>query len=772
MQDLRRCGRMAWLSLSLWLGLSASASAVTPEPALVPRPTALQQGSGEFVLGERVAIHALDAQAHAVAQQLRQSLAAHGLTLSVHERAPALGQASIQLATVAASSDDPRDSEAYTLEIDADGIHIQAPPTGQFYALQTLSQLLAQAGANAGALRLPYLRIDDRPRFRYRGMHLDVGRHLYPVDYIKRQLDWMARYKLNTFHWHLTEDQGWRIEIKRYPKLTEVGAWRDGTSVDRNDMSRDDGVRYGGYYTQDEVREVVAYAAQRHITVIPEIEMPGHSMAALAAYPELACTPGPFEVGTTWGVYEDIYCPKEQTFEFLQNVLDEVIALFPGEYVHIGGDEAPKTRWKDSAVAQAVIRHEGLKDEHELQSWFIRRIERFLHTRGRRLIGWEEILEGGLAPDATVMSWRGEAGGIAAARQGHDVIMTPTQCCYFDYGQGPEQGEAWGPGGELTLARVYAYDPVPAALSPQQAMHVLGVQGNVWTEWLRTPEMVDYMSYPRMLALAEVAWTPQHRRAFDDFQHRLSPHYRRLAAAGIHYRVPDPLGLRDMLQLDREDFVVELQPGETDAHLYYTVDGSTPDASSPRYREPLKLRVPLERSLTLKVRTVTAEGRSSGVKSATLRNRDYLPSQPPPAMLRPGMEWQMHEGVFSSIDALEASPVIERGVTLDWDPSRYGRDEAFGLVFGGWLRVPEDGVYRFATQADDRSRLYIDGEAVVRNDSHDQTVQGDVPLRRGWHRLRLAFYQRYGGIGLNVYWARADGELQALSPAQLSHQGE
>ncbi|HJS48279.1 MAG TPA: beta-N-acetylhexosaminidase, partial [Gemmatimonadales bacterium] len=435
--------------------------------------------------------------------------------------------------------------EAYRLEVGPDGVVISASdPAGLFYGVQTLRQLLPPGRPAAGPLLLPAVLIEDRPRFRWRGLHLDVGRHFQPVGFVKRYIDLLAAAKLNTFHWHLTEDQGWRIEIKRYPRLTDVGAWRRETMVGKNfDPYLGDGTRHGGFYTQDEIREVVAHAAARFVTVVPEIEMPGHSLAALAAYPELACTPGPFEVGTTWGVFDDIYCPTEETFAFLEGVLEEVLGLFPSSFIHVGGDEAPKARWEASPVAQEVIRREGLADEHQLQSWFIRRMERWLAARGRRLIGWDEILEGGLPPGATVMSWRGTAGGIEAARQGHDVVMTPTSHLYLDYYQGDPAGEPLAIGGNLPLEKVYGFEPVPVELDSAEARHVLGAQGNVWTEYLKTPAAVEYMAWPRALALAEITWSPRERRAWPGFVARLPASLAWLRAWEVNYRVPKELGV-------------------------------------------------------------------------------------------------------------------------------------------------------------------------------------------------------------------------------------
>jgi len=360
---------------------------------------------------------------------------------------------------------------------------------------------------------------------------------MFPVEFVKRYIDLLAMLKMNVFHWHLTEDQGWRIEIKRYPELTRIGSRRSSSPVP-GDPSQQDGKPYAGFYTQDEIRQVVAYAAERHVNVVPEIEMPGHSMAALASYPELGCTGGPYQVRTQWGIEEDVYCAgNEEVFEFLENVLDEVLDLFPSPFIHVGGDECPKSRWRECPKCQARIKEENLADEDELQSYFIRRIENYLSNRGRRLIGWDEILEGGLAPGATVMSWRGTEGGIRAAQSGHDVVMTPFTHCYFDYYQSEDhENEPAGIGGYLPLETVYAYEPVPEELTPEQGEHILGAQGNVWTEYIFSPAQVEYMAYPRAIALAEVVWTPAEGRDYPDFLRRLEPYLLRLDRMGVNYR--------------------------------------------------------------------------------------------------------------------------------------------------------------------------------------------------------------------------------------------
>ncbi|MGC4099751.1 beta-N-acetylhexosaminidase [Ferruginibacter sp.] len=430
---------------------------------------------------------------------------------------------------------------AYNLTADKKGIYIAGDnEEGVFYGVQTLIQLIERPKTKAivkvnTTLNVPYVTIQDHPRFAYRGLHLDVARHFFPVSYVKKYIDYLAAYKYNTFHWHLTDDQGWRIEIKKYPLLTSVGGYRNGTIIGRYPGKGNDGLTYGGYYTQEQVKEIVQYAAERYITVIPEIEMPGHASAAIAAYPQLSCFPDsstktgktPWsgskqgkQVQQTWGVFEDVFAPTDYTFNFLQDVLDEVMPLFPSKYIHIGGDECPKESWKRSPFCQQLIKDNNLKDEHGLQSYFIQHMEKYINSKGKQIIGWDEILEGGLAPNATVMSWRGEEGGIEAAKQNHDVIMTPGAYCYLDHSQSRNE-DSVTIGGYLPLDKVYNYEPVPAVLNAAQAKHVLGAQGNLWTEYIGNPAKVEYMIFPRMIALSEVLWSPKEKRNWKDFERRL-----------------------------------------------------------------------------------------------------------------------------------------------------------------------------------------------------------------------------------------------------------
>ena len=512
-------------------------------------------------------------------------------------------------------------AEGYRIDISARRAQLTAgDEAGFFYGLQTLFQMADQRG------NLPCAAIEDYPRYRYRGLHLDVCRHFFPVKFIKHYLDWMASCKLNTFHWHLTDDQGWRIEIRRYPRLTQIGGYRTQTQIGgfhEDPITYEQG-RYGGYYTQDEIREVVAYAAERHITVIPEVEMPGHAMAALAAYPELACGHGPkhFETSGRWGVLDDVFCPgKEQTFEFLEGVLDEVLELFPSKFIHIGGDECPRVRWKECPDCQARLAAEGLKDESGLQAYLTRRIGRYLASKGRRLIGWDEILEGGLAPDAVVMSWRGTKGGIAAARQQHEVIMTPSTYLYFDKKATDSYDEPVSLSSSLLpLEKIYGYDPAEG-IAPEDRRYLLGVQANLWTEFIWTEGRVSFQLLPRIYALSEIAWSPVERKSWEEFSEvRLPAHLARIDATGEPYRLPAPLGIENGTS-EGESFSFAIRPPFPGCKVCYTLNGAVPQDFDREMPETFGIAVPRGEQRTLRCVTIAPSGRRSTVTTVVLTNQ-------------------------------------------------------------------------------------------------------------------------------------------------------
>ena len=590
---------MKKLLLTLAAGIVlCSCGSHDPQIAIVPYPNHLETGRGTYRVTDRPVT--CDSRTDERTQRAVVGFAARLATVTggtnpvtVADEVPASG---IRFVT-----DESLPAEGYELNVDGEGIEVRASQfPGFLYALQSLEQLLPAAvygtePAPDAAWEVPCVKIADAPRFAYRGMHLDVARHFFSVDEVKRYIDVMAIHKLNTLHWHLTDDQGWRIEIKRYPELTAVGSIRKATVV-RKEWGTYDGTPYGGFYTQDEIRDVVKYAADRGVTVIPEIDLPGHMLAALTAYPELGCTGGPYEVWGRWGVADDVLCPgREKTFEFLEGVLTEVMELFPSEYIHIGGDECPKVRWEKCPRCQAKIRQLGLKDdgehtaEHYLQSYVTDRIGKFLAQHGRRIIGWDEILEG-IAPSAAlVMSWRGSEGGIAAAKLGHDVIMTPNSHFYFDYYQSLDtDAEPFGIGGYIPMEQVYSYDPAFPELTPEQQKHILGVQANLWTEYVLSDEHLEYMLLPRLAALSEVQWCQPETKDWNRFigSFRMDEIYSQM---GYEF-AKHIFGVTASYAVDPEKGgVVMTLTTQGGAPIRYTLDGSDPTASSPLYKAPVTI---------------------------------------------------------------------------------------------------------------------------------------------------------------------------------------
>jgi hexosaminidase len=527
--------------------------------ALVPQPLRMERGAGEFALNKDTAILVAKDSADAanVGKQLAERIGrGAGLKLAVKPSDKKTAVANAVLLAID-ESNDALGAEGYRLDAAADGVVITAAAgPGLFYGMQTLLQLLPPQVFSPVKVKedatwaVPAVHIEDRPRFPWRGLLLDVARHFFNKAEMKNFIDLMAQHKLNTLHWHLTDNQGWRIQITQYPQLTKIGAWRKKMDVGYGLNSKEgtawgpDG-RYGGFYTKDDIREIVAYAKTRYVTIVPEIEMPGHAIAALAAYPEYSCSGGPYHTDM-YKIPTGVFCAgNDATFVFLERVLAEVIALFPGKYVHIGGDEVKKNAWKQCKKCQARIRQEGLKDERELQSYFIRRIEKFVNAQNRTMIGWDEILEGGLAPNAAVMSWRGVEGGVAAANAGHDVVMTPIAHCYFCFvqaetGEPPGYTQRHGEKITVSLDKVYSFEPVAPAIDADKAKHVLGAEGTLWSEYFPNYAHAQYMAYPRACALAEVTWTDPSRKNWDDFRSRLDVHLQRLKAQKVNYRQPQP----------------------------------------------------------------------------------------------------------------------------------------------------------------------------------------------------------------------------------------
>ena len=524
------------LAGTLMLGACTGTPPVTKEVSIVPITNHLEETNGAFVLKSNTSIGVIDAELIPAAEYLADMLSrATGYDLKVKE-----GEGTITLAL----GDVQGKEGAYTLTAESDKVNITGNSYGGVIAgIESLRQLFPPQIESKEIVKgtdwaIPAVNIQDAPRFEWRGIMLDVSRHFYTIDEVKELLDVMALYKMNKFHWHLTDDQGWRIEIKKYPKLTTVGGYRKKTIVGYmwDNPTEWNTKRYGGFYTQEDIKEVVAYAKKRFVEIIPEIEMPGHSVAALTAYPEYSCTGGPFEVEGRWGVFNDIYCTKESTFTFMQDILDEVVELFPSSYIHLGGDEAPRIRWKNCVHCQERMKQEHLTKEAELQTYFINRIENYLNTKGKKIIGWDEILEGGILQRATVMSWRGEKGGIHAAKAGYDVIMSPNIYMYFNCLQSKVNEKKIGnPNRVITLEKVYNYHPVPEVLSADEAKHIKGVQANLWTEYMSALDEMEYMLYPRVAALSEVAWSKKENKDYGRFCTRLESIRRHYDVLGVDY---------------------------------------------------------------------------------------------------------------------------------------------------------------------------------------------------------------------------------------------
>mgnify|MGYP000656632215 CR=1 FL=1 len=651
--------------------------------------------------------------------------------------------------------------EAYRLEIAPRGIAVSArTAAGAFYAVQTLLQLMDDGRAEEIACRT----IEDAPRFAYRGFMIDVSRHFRSVEFVKRQIDAMALFKLNRLHMHLTDGAGWRIEIDRYPRLTEFAAWRpyeDWQSWwegDRSYCEADDPRARGGFYTKKEIREIVEYARLRHIEVIPEIEMPGHSEEVTAAYPELGCHGEPYRDGDL--------CPgNERTFEFLENVLLEVMELFPSEYIHIGGDEAGKSAWRDCAKCRERMRSEGLKDVDELQSYLIHRIERFLNAHGRRLLGWDEILDGGLAPGATVMSWRGTEGGLKAIRAGQQAVFVPGEFCYLDYTQDAPFTQPLSIGGYTPLRKVYSFEPVPAEMTPDEERLLLGVQANLWTERIATPEYAEYMLYPRLLIVAEKGWCAPERVSEESLMPRLLRYCERLDAEGINYRIPSLRNYHEFCVFTDSVRTTAECPLPT-AILRYTLDGSVPTAASQRYTGPMTFRD----DATLRLRAFHADGRTGDW--VTIRYEKCGFARPAePRETQPGLLAEWYFKRFPDCAAIGGAQADGRCVadSVHFPQEATGR-RAVGIVFRGYIDVPEKGIHTFALASNDGSVLRIGDRVVIDNDGEHPLLEktGQAALSAGLHPLELRFFD-YNGGKVQLSLVSEDGGRRTLDGKWLRH---
>lgn len=734
---------------------------------IIPAPQSLAVNEGQFELDKSTAFYAVTPDEQTVAAFFAEKLkTSTGYPFAV------TGTESDHAIVLTTDPSLDVNDEGYTLDVATSRVTVKArTPQGLFYGMQTFLQLLpaeveSPATATGIAWTAPAVTVRDEPRFEYRGAMFDASRHFMPVDFIKKQLDVLALFKINRMHWHLTDDQGWRIEIKRYPRLTEIGS---------------KGATGEGFYTQDEVKEIVRYAAERYITVIPEIELPGHELAAITAYPELSCTGEQTTPRFVWGVEDVVLCAgKESTFEFLENVIGEVIALFPSEYFHIGGDECPKTSWKACPLCQARIRELGLKTdanhtaEERLQSYFVQRIEKTLTAHGKKMIGWDEILEGGLAPTATVMSWRGEAGGIAAALQDHDVIMTPGRNVgmYIDQYQGDSKIEPVSIGGYTTLERTYAYNPTPDTLvALGKDTRIRGVQCNLWTEYLYTTDLMEYRLYPRIIALSEIGWTRLERKDYRDFERRILNAYVRLDGHGINYHIPQPEQPNGSCNtVAFTDHATLAFQTTRPVRIVYTLDGSEPTPRSATCDAPLLF----SESGTLRIRSVLPSGKMSPTRSIAIEKQTLAPAVTPDTV-DPALRLRITDGEYADIaqiadiatwrDSTLANPAaITRLRPYSSSMRNYPH---YAAIAEGYFRIPEDGVYFFSS---DLEEVWIDGRKLIDNrgevkrySRHDNSVA----LAEGLHELKAVFLSHIIG-GWPSVWSNGNVMMRKADEAQFT----
>ena len=709
---------------------------------IIPMPQNLVQNQGVFKLSSGTSFGATTDEAKTVAEFFAAKMRnATGYNISVSDK----GDITLTLDSALDVND-----EGYTLDVTSEGVTVKAKtPQGLFYGMQSFMQLLpaeieSAEKASGIAWQAPAVSIKDEPRFGYRGVMLDVCRHFIPVEDIKKQIDVMSLFKINRLHWHLTEDQGWRIEIKKYPKLTEVGSKRiDG-----------EGTEYKGYYTQEEIKEVVKYAQDRFITIVPELEMPGHELAAIAAYPELSCKGEAITPRIIWGVEDIVMCPgKEDMFVFLEDVIKEMVELFPGTYFHVGGDECPKTSWKNCPTCQARIKKEGLKAdgkhtaEERLQSYVITRMEGVLAKYGKKIIGWDEILEGGLSPDATVMSWRGEEGGIASALQDHDVIMTPGgNGMYLDHYQGDSKIEPVAIGGYTTLEKTYSYNPTPDTLVAMKKDHfVKGVQTNIWTEYLYNVDLVEYRMYPRVLALSEIGWTNVDRKNFDDFARRINNAYVRLDQHAVNYHIPQPEQPKGSCNFVAFVDSTSLEFKTTrPVKMVYTVDGTEPTAQSAEYTAPLTFT----ETTTLKIASALPSGKLSPIRTIQVEKQALAPAKEV-AKTTPGLNMQVFDGMYLNVEALKSANVQPKATKVIKETKELREQvktsesmrgvKQYAAIAEGYVNIPEDGVYYISS---DLEEVWIDGKLLVNNGGEVKRFSrhdSSVALAKGLHEIKAVF---------------------------------
>ena len=753
------------------LGINPT-SAVAADVNIIPIPVKTQTLKGEFVLPQKVVIAYQTTDGKNIAQYMADKLkVSTGYEVRLSDKK---GNITIQITPSLKMAE-----EGYRLSVTAKGVTIKAKTAnGAFYGMQSFMQLLpAQVESATKVEGVKWVaqccNIEDAPRFGYRGFHLDPCRHFITVENVKKQLDLMSMFKVNTMHFHLTEDQGWRIEIKKYPKLTTIGSIR----------TEGDGSSYGGYYTQEQIKEIVDYAAKRYITVIPEIDLPGHMMAAIAAYPNLSCKGEKWSPRTVWGIEDLVMCAgKEDMFNFLGDIFDEIVPLFPGKYFHIGGDECPKTSWKNCPTCQKRIKDEGLQAEgkhtaeERLQSYVIKRVEKMLEKRGRKIIGWDEILEGGLSENATVMSWRGTQGGIEAAMQKHDVIMTPgSDGMYLDWYQGDSKIEPVTiPSPPRYLSSTYNYNPVPDTIKTLGlAHHILGVQCNNWSEYMYTNAKMEYMMYPRAVALSEIAWSPLNKKNFKDFCRRLDANSIRLDEHNITYHMPlpeQPYGSCDKVVITKDTTVTFTT--SRPIKMVYTLDGTTPTPSSTVYTVPISV----SGNTIIRIATVLPTGKMSKIRTVEVEKQAYAPAVKVEAP-KQGLKIKRIKGNFLKVNQLELADGTWEYTDINSlkdikikqidDAATLRGANNYAAIAEGYINIPEDGVYYLSSRFE---QVWIDNKLVINNEGDvkaSTTNDSSVALAKGLHPIKIVFLSNIVG-GWPSWWSKISIEMRKDSEQQFT----
>lgn len=723
----------------------------------IPLPNKISTSEGTFSLLEELKIVYLDSSIINEAQYLQVKLNQLGYSFDTSSRSKRRIELNINPSIVG--------TEAYRISSTIGTYQISAStPTGIFYGIQTFLQLFP---TNKKIDTLPLVQIEDSPRFEWRGMHLDVSRHFSSVDEIKKLLDQMARLKLNVFHWHLTDDQGWRIEIPKYPRLTTVGATRDSSLVGH--LTRIPHIyeyeKVQGYYTQQQIKEVVNYAAKLHINVMPELEMPGHAQAALCAYPELGCFPSDsVKVWPLWGVSKDIFCAgKTETYQFLQDVLDEFVKLFPYNYIHVGGDECPTDHWEKCPLCQQKMKETGCKTEHELQSYLIAQMGKYLETKGKNIIGWDEILQGGIPQGAAIMSWRGEKGGIEASKLGHKTVMTPASVVYLDMLQSSDPQEPLSIGGPVSLEKVYKYDPAPFYLDEAVKKNIIGAQGNLWREYIHTQKHTEYMYFPRLQALSEVLWTNIESKNYNNFTTRLDEEYNRLAKSDINFRVPPPEGVSP-IQLYTSGYAdIELNCESKNAAIYFTTDGTEPNMKSALYVEKLKL--PISDSIIFKAASYLPSGKRSYTVTSILKRYSQAAEQL--IHVEQGVVCKTFNGPFYHVDEITGNPT--RTDTLKWmHISADIMGNTKGWEYSGYLKIHATGVHTFQLWSICGSALYIGDNLVIDNGgfSYDNTRSGKIELEPGYYPFKVKYFNMNDGYDIRLSFKRPQAKKLLTFPGE------